>query len=194
MRLATYEHLIAAEDLALTAGDAVAGTEVVDLDMDGLDDLRIWDRGQVVTIDPSDGGGIGGWDIRAVRHALTAVMRRRPEAYHETLRRHEAAGAAGDGGGDGGAPASIHDRVMTKEAGLAERLRYDDHERRSGLVRFLPARRHPGRLGGRARRGSRATSSITRSRSRRGPSPDASSWPGTARWPCADGRTGRRRA
>jgi hypothetical protein len=89
-----------------------------------------------VTIDPSDGGGIGGWDIRAVRHALTAVMRRRPEAYHETLRRHEAAGGAG--GGDGGTAASIHDRVMTKESGLSERLRYDDHERRSGLVRFLP--------------------------------------------------------
>jgi alpha-amylase len=112
--------------------------EVVDLDMDGLEDLRVWDRGQVVTIDPSDGGGIGGWDIRAVRHALTAVMRRRPEAYHETLRRHEAAALAGDGGGEGGAPASIHDRVMTKESGLSERLRYDDHERRSGLVRLLP--------------------------------------------------------
>jgi alpha-amylase len=138
MRLATYEHLIAAEDLALTAGDTDAGTEVVDLDMDGLDDLRIWDRGQVVTIDPSDGGGIGGWDIRAVRHALTAVMRRRPEAYHETLRQHEAAGEGAHGGGEGGAPASIHDRVMTKESGLSERLRYDDHERRSGLVRFLP--------------------------------------------------------
>ncbi len=139
MRLATYEHLIAAEDLALThSGMADGGTEVVDLDMDGLDDVRLWDPGQVVTIDPSDGGGIGGWDIRAARHALTAVMRRRPEAYHETLRRHEAAGVAGDEGGDGGAPASIHDRFMTKESGLSERLRYDDHERRSGLVRFLP--------------------------------------------------------
>ena len=137
MRLATYEHLIAAEDLALTASGGVAGTDVLDLDMDGLDDLRIWDRGQVVTIDPSDGGGIGGWDIRAVRHALTAVMRRRPEAYHETLRQHEAAGESGDGGDDGGAPASIHDRVMTKESGLSERLHYDDHERRSGLVQFL---------------------------------------------------------
>ena len=138
MRLATYEHLIAAEDLAMTADGGVAGAAVVDLDLDGLDDLRVWDRGQVVTIDPSDGGGIGGWDIRAVRHALTAVMRRRPEAYHETLRHHEAAGEGGAGGGDGGTAASIHDRVMTKESGLSERLRYDDHERRSGLVRFLP--------------------------------------------------------
>ena len=41
-------------------------------------------------------------------------------------------------GGGGDQPASIHDRVLTKEAGLADRLHYDDHERRSGLVRLLP--------------------------------------------------------
>ena len=32
---------------------------------------------------------------------------------------------------------SIHDLVMVKEEGLADRLHYDDHERRLGLVRFL---------------------------------------------------------
>ena len=36
------------------------------------------------------------------------------------------------------AAASIHDVVRATEPGLAARLRYDDHERRSGLVRFLP--------------------------------------------------------
>jgi hypothetical protein len=144
MRLATYEHLIAAEDLALAEGGPAIGTELADLDMDGLDDVRLWGAGQVVTIDPAEGGGIGGWDVRAARHALTAVLRRRPEAYHATLRAHEAslvADAAHDDANDGsgdGAPASIHDRVLTKESGLADRLHYDDHERRSGLVRFLP--------------------------------------------------------
>ena len=50
--------------------------------------------------------GSARWDIRAARHALAAVLRRRPEAYHETLRAHEAAAAAratgrpaGDDGG-----------------------------------------------------------------------------------------------
>ena len=33
-----------------------------------------------------EGGGIGSWDARATRHALTSVMRRREEAYHDTLR------------------------------------------------------------------------------------------------------------
>ncbi len=145
MRLATFEHLIAAED----AADAVAGTlgsgERRDLDMDGRDEVILATSGQVVVVKPDDGGGIGSWDVRPVRHALTAVLRRRPEAYHETLRAHEARLAAGDAGArdDDGpqddGPASIHDLVATKEAGLAERLRYDAYERRSGLVRWLGA-------------------------------------------------------
>ena len=37
-----------------------------------------------------------------------------------------------------GALASIHDLVMTRDAGLVDQLHYDPYERRSGLVRFLP--------------------------------------------------------
>ena len=92
MRLATYEHLIAAEDLADRAAGQLEATECRDLDLDGLDEVRLAGPGQVVAIDLTEGGAIGGWDIRAVRHALCAVMRRRPEAYHETLREHEAEG------------------------------------------------------------------------------------------------------
>ncbi len=40
-----------------------------------------------LVIDPAEGGGVGGWDIRAARHALTSVLRRRPEAYHARLDR-----------------------------------------------------------------------------------------------------------
>ena len=146
MRLATYEHLIAAQDLAMAEGERTgdSGAELVDLDMDGLEDVRIWNAGQVLTVDPADGGGIGGWDIRAARHALTAVMRRRPEAYHETLRAHDLA-ERGGGDPDGAVvAASIHDRVLTREPGLAARLHYDDNERRSGLIRFLPLVAMPG--------------------------------------------------
>jgi 4-alpha-glucanotransferase len=138
MRLATYEHLIAAED----AADGVAGWPSVatlrDLDMDGRPEAILEERGQVVTVKPSEGGGVGSWDIRAARHALGAVMRRRHEAYHDTLRAHEARGHEAPAPAvAGGAPASIHDLVRVKEEGLAGRLHYDDHERRSGLVRFL---------------------------------------------------------
>ena len=138
MRLATFEHLIAAEDLADRAAGRLHEVERRDLDLDGLDDVRLAGPGQVVNVHVTDGAGIGSWDIRPVRHALAAVMRRRPEAYHETLRQHDAAAAAPahpDKAADG--PVSIHDIVLTKEDGLSERLYYDPFERRSGLVRFL---------------------------------------------------------
>jgi 4-alpha-glucanotransferase len=137
LRLATVSHLIAAEDAADLALGTQRAAEILDLDLDGRDEVRLADEGQVVTVDLDEGAGIGDWDIRAARHALASVLRRRPEAYHEALRngadREEAAPK-----GDGGALSSIHDIVRSKEAGLVDRLRYDDHERRSGLVRFLP--------------------------------------------------------
>jgi hypothetical protein len=158
MRLATYEHLIAAEDAADHALGTQREAQLADLDLDGLTEVLVSDEGQVVAVKPGEGGGIGSWDIRAARHALAAALRRRPEAYHETLRAHEAAGTtsppdvdgAGHGEEDGdvedagGAPASIHDLVMVKEVGLSARLFYDDHELRSGLVRFLASDTTPG--------------------------------------------------
>jgi alpha-amylase len=160
MRAATLSHLIAAEDTADAVAGALVGSEVGDLDLDGRDEVRLSTAGQTVVIKLDEGAGVGSWDLRAARHALTSVLRRRPEAYHETLRRHEAAlaakaatragGGAGatvdaddgtgtDDAGDPDAPASIHDIVQVKEAGLSEHLVYDDYERRSGLVRILPA-------------------------------------------------------
>ena len=156
MRAATLAHLIAAEDIADAIGETQAGSEIRDLDLDGRDELRLSTEGQVVVVELDEGGGIGAWDLRAARHALTGVLRRRPEAYHETLREHEReaaekaakAAAALDAGSANGAtpstdagsgPASIHDMVQVKEAGLAARLIYDDYERRSGLIRILSA-------------------------------------------------------
>jgi 4-alpha-glucanotransferase len=146
MRAATLSHLIAAEDMADAALGTATRSEVLDLDLDGRDEILLANAGQTVAIDLDEGAGIGAWDLRAARHALTGVLRRRPEAYHEILREHDAkeaaaaakpkgAGPAADG--NGGA-ASIHDRVQVKEAGLAAHLIYDDYERRSGLVRVLP--------------------------------------------------------
>jgi 4-alpha-glucanotransferase len=150
MRAATYEHLIAAEDLADARVGGLVATERADLDLDGQDDARLAGPGLVVSVDLNEGAGIGGWDIRPVRHALGAVMRRRPEAYHATLRDFETAhptpaagqGPAPDTGQDGAghdddAPASIHDILMVKEPGLSHQLFYDPFERRSALVRFL---------------------------------------------------------
>jgi len=147
MRLATYEHLIAAEDLADAAarrrGEAVDRTVRADTNLDGVAEILVTSPGQVVVIDPIGGGGIASWDIRPVRHALTAVLRRRPEAYHGRLRDADAAAAAtaarsdgGRSGADGEVP-SIHDLVRSREPGLSAHLHYDGYERRSGLVHLF---------------------------------------------------------
>jgi len=150
MRLATHEHLIAAEDLADLATRAAGGTPdgvvSADTDLDGVDELLVTSPGLTVVIDPAEGAGVGTFDVRAVRHALASVMRRRPEAYHAALVEHDraeaaaAAGpaptavAAGDATTSSGAVATIHDVVRSREPGLAARLHYDAYERRGGLV------------------------------------------------------------
>ena len=138
MRLATYEHLIAAADLAETAAGGLHVAELRDLDLDGHDEVRLAGPGQVVSIDLDEGGGIGGWDLRAVRHNACAVLRRRPEAYHAEAARPRGRRRRPSrmrGGSD--APTSIHEIFLVKEPGLAAMLHYDPYERRSGLVRFL---------------------------------------------------------
>ncbi len=150
MRLATYEHLLAAEDAAdqgaRAAGEAVDGVRVEDIDLDGVPEVVLSTAGQVVAIKPSEGAGIGSWDVRAVRHALGAVLRRRPEASHESLVARERGRADQDGASvvPAAGVGSIHDRVSTKEPGLADRLHYDPYERRSGLVHLLAPATGPG--------------------------------------------------
>ncbi len=140
MRLATFEHLIAAEDLADSAAIRPPSAGLTDTDLDGIDEVLITAPGQVLVVDLAEGGAIGSWDVRAVRHALGGVLRRRPEASHALLREHEARTAGGHDAGDGtGGTTSIHELVRVKEPGLADLLTYDHYERRSGHVRFLDA-------------------------------------------------------
>ena len=64
------------------------------------------------------------------------MLRRRPEAYHAKLVAFESGGSSAAATGADSA-ASIHDIVKVREPGLAARLHYDHHERRSGLVHIL---------------------------------------------------------
>ena len=141
LRVAALGRLIAAEDL-VTGSDAASGVRR-DVDLDGHLEVVLAGPGQFVTVKLEEGGGIPRWDLRAAAHPLGAVMRRRPEAYHETLRAHEAAAghdpAEEHETTEAGAPASIHEIVLVKQAGLVDHLRDDAYERRSGLVRVFPA-------------------------------------------------------
>jgi hypothetical protein len=137
LRAATLGKLIAAEDAADREAGAFDAAELLDLDLDGHDEVRLSGVGQVVTVDVDEGAGIGAWDLRAVRHAVTGVLRRRPEAYHDLVRQTDSGADAQETAGDG-SPASIHHAVRRREPGLAARLVYDGYERRSALVRFVP--------------------------------------------------------
>jgi 4-alpha-glucanotransferase len=150
LRVAALHRLIAAEDLALGGAGAVVESGVlVDLDLDGSAEALLANDGEIVGIKLDEGAGIGRWDVRELGHPLAAVMRRRPEAYHEKLRAHDREASrppAPDDDRDGTADdvassgtASIHDIVMSKQAGLSAQLHYDHYERRSGLVRLLPS-------------------------------------------------------
>ncbi len=118
MRMATVAELIAAEDLALGMDGTLSG--VADYDLDGMDEVALGTSGQTVVVDMGEGAGIGSWDLRATRLGLASVLRRRPEPYHDAIRvaQHatEIAAAAND---------------------LSASIEYDDHERRTGLVRVV---------------------------------------------------------
>ena len=138
MRAATLGELIAAEDIADREFGTQAAADALDLDLDGRPDVRLATEGQVVTIDLDEGAGIGAWDVRAARHPLGAVLRRRPEAYHERIRAAAAPDPASRRAGTT-APVTIHEQIRLKEPDLADRLLYDAYERRGALVRLLPA-------------------------------------------------------
>ena len=91
MRLATQEHLIAAEDLAdlvaREAGEPVDRIGPADTDLDGRDEILATAPGQLVVIDPAEGGAIGTWDVRAPRPRLRPPAPAR--AYHARLVAHE---------------------------------------------------------------------------------------------------------
>jgi alpha-amylase len=62
-------------------------------------------------------------DVRGIRHNLLATLSRQPEAYHRKV----LAGANQHGGNC----ASIHDRVVFKQANLDQRIQYDKYPRKS---------------------------------------------------------------
>ncbi|HXX38786.1 MAG TPA: alpha-amylase/4-alpha-glucanotransferase domain-containing protein [bacterium] len=89
IRAATFGHLVAAE--ALADADAHHGRyaqgECEDLDGDGRPDVRLATDMTVCTITPSRGGEMVEWHDRPSRRHLGNVMTRRPELYHDALRR-----------------------------------------------------------------------------------------------------------
>ena len=118
IRAAAFGHLVAAETLADGAAypGRYAQIEHEDCDGDGLPDIRLATDATACTINPSRGGEIVEWHDRASRRHLGNVMTRRPESYHDDLRR------ATEG----------------TDPDLARWLTYERHERATMRVHLVP--------------------------------------------------------
>ncbi len=142
LRNAIYHHLIHADtilDRALVplgsghdAGSPFVEATVDDYDFDLLQEVRLANDLFTLWLAPGHGGRLYQWDVRTIAHNLLATMQRRPEAYH-----HKVLAGATQAGAD---VASIHDRVVFKQAGLDQHLGYDRFPRKSMMDHFFDER------------------------------------------------------
>lgn len=134
LRNAVYKHLILAENLL----DHVTGrsgswieAKAEDLNFDGRQEVQVANDRVIGLIAPARGGHLYELDVRAIQHNLLATMTRSPEAYHRKV-------LAGANQGDDNC-ASIHDRVVFKQEGLDQLVRYDAYRRKSLVDLFFDA-------------------------------------------------------
>ena len=108
--------------------------ETVDFDVDGQDEILVRHPMFGLILRPADGGTVSSLRFKPLGVELVNSLTRRPEAYHELVRQKVMTHDAPKEG-----PASIHDRVMTKEKNLGELLRYDHYLRHAFRTYIFPA-------------------------------------------------------
>ncbi|MFN0017501.1 MAG: alpha-amylase/4-alpha-glucanotransferase domain-containing protein [Pirellulaceae bacterium] len=131
LRNAIYNQLIASENLLDRAIGKTGGfveATVDDYNFDLRQEVRLAGDKLICLLAPSSGGQMYELDVRTICHNLLATLTRRPEAYHKKV-----LGGANNGNAN---VASIHDRVVFKQAGLEQRLQYDKTPRKSLLDHF----------------------------------------------------------
>lgn len=133
LRSAVYASLIVAEsnlDRLSSKGGKIA-VEEVDFDACGQKEIVIETSRQALYLSPSKGGTLLEWDLKSKRRNFCDTLARREEGYHAKLIL-----AAAEAGSEDGTR-SIHERVVSKEAGLERYLVYDKHQRSSLRDRFF---------------------------------------------------------
>jgi len=139
LRNAVFEHLIAAdnlldqvEDRSWQAGqEPWVDLEAGDFNLDGRPEARLANNRLTAFIAPVEGGQIYELDVKSICHNLLATLSRREEAYHRKV-----LGGPSETEDD---VSSIHDRVVFKQAGLDQRLGYDNWKRNSLADHFYSA-------------------------------------------------------
>jgi hypothetical protein len=131
LRNAVYYHLIEADTQLdrLTGADANAVQATADdYNFDGLQEVRLSNDRLCAWIAPGVGGRMYELDVRQIGHNLLATLQRRPESYHRKVLNGPS--------NHGDNVASIHDRVVFKQADLDQRLQYDQFARKSLMDHF----------------------------------------------------------
>jgi alpha-amylase len=136
LRNAVYHHLIAADTLLERAAGHTGPWVQIDADdynLDARKELRINSDRLVAFFAPGRGGHLYELDIRSINHNLLATLNRRPEVYHDKIRR------AGEEQGqhDSDKAVSIHDLVAFKQPDLHKKIQYDAWPRKSCVDHFF---------------------------------------------------------
>ena len=137
LRSAVIRRLIQAESLldqAERASKAKAQITTEDFDVDGQEEILISQSISGMVIHPADGGTVSSLRFKPADVELINSLMRRPEPYHEQVRKHVTSKEAPREG-----PASIHDLVLSKEAHLEGLLRYDRYARHAFRTYVFPA-------------------------------------------------------
>ena len=131
LRNAIYEHLIAADTLLdqATGNPTAVQATADDYNFDGLQEVRLSNEKLCAWVAPGRGGRMYELDVRDISHNLLATLQRRPESYHRKV-------LAGPSTENDDEAASIHDRVVFKQADLDQRLQYDRYARKSLMDHF----------------------------------------------------------
>jgi 4-alpha-glucanotransferase len=126
LRSAVLRHLIQAETILdnIHQDQSAMVVESRDFDVDGYDEVLARNATCGAALNPADGGTVSSLRFKPCDVELINSLMRRPEAYHDQVRQKV---SAHDSSGAG--PASIHDRVWSKESNLSELLRYDRYRR-----------------------------------------------------------------
>ncbi len=137
LRSAVLRHLIQAETLLdkldETAKAPAVNIRTKDFDADGQEEILVQHPSFAMTLRPADGATVSSLRFKPADAELVNSLARRYEPYHDLVRqRAQSAKVEGQG------PASIHDRVASKEANLQALLRYDRYARNAFRTYLFP--------------------------------------------------------
>ena len=127
------DHLATARSGGATRG--ALRVAISDFDADGHDEILAEDTSYGLVLRPADGGTISSLRFKPAGIELINSLARRPETYHDEVRRLAAAPEKAKAEG----PTSIHDLVLSKEGNLQALLHYDRYARHGFRTYVFPA-------------------------------------------------------